>query len=110
MADNKNAKTLGSKDGPGPKSEDDVAVAPSTAQEQAGADQHLEQMRSNTFGDNTSSSGGANSPGLHGRDGGVSQGTSNNPAPSEEAVKGTDGVHENSNDETDDKDDDVKKL
>lgn len=70
----------------------DEDVAP-TAQEQAGANLHLEQTRGTVFGDNTSAGSGLagdnnnnNVPGLHGRDGGFSEGTPNNPAPIEEQV------------------------
>lgn len=54
----------------------------------AGADKHLSDVRNNLFGDNTSSSGGANTPGQQGRDGGEINETTNNPAPSDEAIKG----------------------
>ena len=107
MADNK--KALGAKDEPGPKSEDTEVVAPSTATEQAGADQFLEQSRGRSFGDNTSSSGGANTAGLHGRDGGVSEGTSNNPAPSAEAITG-EAPADSDNEEGASEDSGVKKL
>src|SRR6188768_35777 len=47
-----------------------------------GANQHLHDVTSgHVFGDNTSSSGGANNPGQHGRDGGTVNGEDNNPSP-----------------------------
>jgi len=50
----------------------------------AGADQHLSDVTSgHVFGDNTSSSGGANNPGQHGRDGGTINGEENNPVPTD---------------------------
>jgi len=53
-----------------------------TAEGVAGANQHLEDVTSgHVFGDTTSSSGGANNPGQHGRDGGAINGEDNNPTP-----------------------------
>lgn len=73
----------------GPKSEDTKRTDNiSDAKLQAGADQALQESRGNVFGDNTSSSGGANNPGQHGRDGGEINGTTNNPKPSEAAISG----------------------
>jgi len=47
-----------------------------------GANQHLHDVTSgHVFGDNTSSTGGANNPGQHGRDGGDINGEDNNPSP-----------------------------
>lgn len=47
-----------------------------------GANQHLHDVtQGHVFGDNTSSSGGANNPGQHGRDGGTVNGEDNNPVP-----------------------------
>ena len=73
----------------GPKSKDstrDKDVGP--AQNVEGANQHLQDTRRNVFGDNTSSTGGANNPGQHGRDGGEINQTTNNPAPSEDVISG----------------------
>lgn len=73
----------------GPKSEDTKRDKDVTdTQNQAGADLHLQQSRGTVFGDTTSSQGGANNPGQHGRDGGEINGTTNNPAPSENAISG----------------------
>jgi hypothetical protein len=72
-----------------PKAKDDERKDEVTEQQnQGGADRHLQDTRSGVFGDNTSSSAGANNPGQHGRDGGEIGGVSNNPAPSDEAVSG----------------------
>jgi hypothetical protein len=60
----------------------------SNVQNVEGANRNLQDMRSNTFGDNTSSTGGANNPGQHGRDGGEIDGTDNNPAPSKDVIEG----------------------
>jgi hypothetical protein len=82
MADNKPSTG-------GPKTTDskrDAEVTPT--QNVEGANQNLQDMRSNTFGDNTSSTGGANNPGQHGRDGGEIDGTDNNPAPSKDVIEG----------------------
>jgi hypothetical protein len=82
MADNKPSTG-------GPKSADskrDEKV--SDTQNQGGADKDLQERRSTVFGDNTSSTGGSNNPGQHGRDGGEIDGTPSNPAPSESAVSG----------------------
>jgi hypothetical protein len=47
-----------------------------------GANQHLHDVtEGHVFGDNTSSTGGANNPGQHGRDGGDINGEDNNPSP-----------------------------
>jgi len=47
-----------------------------------GANQYLEDVTGGKqHGDNTSSSGGANNPGQHGRDGGTINGEDNNPVP-----------------------------
>ncbi len=54
----------------------------------AAADQNLQDARGTTFGDTTSSSQGANNPGQHGRDGGETNGQTNNPKPTDAAVKG----------------------
>lgn len=53
-----------------------------------GANRHLQDTRLNVFGDNTSSSSAANTPGQHGRDGGEINETSNNPAPSDDVIGG----------------------
>lgn len=53
-----------------------------------GANKDLQDRRLHTFGDNTSSTGGANNPGQHGRDGGEINGETNNPAPSEDVISG----------------------
>lgn len=82
MADNKPSTG-------GPKTADskrDEKVAP--AQNVEGANQDLQERRSTVFGDNTSSTGGANNPGQHGRDGGEIDGTPNNPAPAKEVIEG----------------------
>jgi len=53
-----------------------------TAEGIAGANQHLHDVtEGHVFGDTTSSSGGANNPGQHGRDGGAINGEDNNPTP-----------------------------
>lgn len=71
----------------GPKSTDTKREEEVTStQNVAGANRDLEDRRQHLFGDNTSSSGGANNPGQHGRDGGEIAGVDNNPAPSEEAI------------------------
>lgn len=81
MADEKKA--------PGPKTEDTKRQEEVTpAQNVEGANRDLQDRRMNTFGDNTSSTGGANTPGQHGRDGGEINGTDNNPAPSADVVEG----------------------
>lgn len=73
----------------GPKTEDSKRDEEVTsAQNTEGANRHLEDVRLNVFGDNTSSTGGANNPGQHGRDGGEIDGVDNNPAPSEDVVSG----------------------
>jgi len=47
-----------------------------------GANQHLHDVtQGHVFGDTTSSTGGANNPGQHGRDGGEVNGEDSNPAP-----------------------------
>ena len=47
-----------------------------------GANRHLDDVTGgHVFGDNTSSTGGANNPGQHGRDGGEINGEDNNPSP-----------------------------
>jgi len=47
-----------------------------------GANQYLSDVtQGHVFGDNTSSTGGANNPGQHGRDGGEVNGEDNNPSP-----------------------------
>lgn len=57
-----------------------------TISEQEGANQlQQDQTSGKVFGDTTSSAAGANIPGYHGRDGGVAEGTTNNPAAQEEA-------------------------
>lgn len=80
MADNK------------PKSKDekreDVAPQTNNASLAEGANRDLQDRRGNVFGDNTSSSGAANNPGQHGRDGGEVNGEPNNPAPTEEVISG----------------------
>ena len=49
-----------------------------------GADQYLSDVTGGKqHGDNTSSSGGANNPGQHGRDGGTINGEENNPVPTD---------------------------
>lgn len=53
-----------------------------------GANRDLEARRQSQHGDLTSSTGGANNPGQHGRDGGEINGQTNNPAPSEDVVSG----------------------
>lgn len=79
MADNSPTKVA--KEGRSDKPEEKANV-----NEVANADLELEQRRmGNLHGDNTSSSGGANNPGMHGRDGGEAGGTTNNPAPSDAA-------------------------
>lgn len=84
MADNvKDTKSTG------PKSADSKRTSePAAPDMQAAADQYLQDTRGNVFGDNTSSTGGANNAGQHGRDGGEINGTDNNPAPSKDAVSG----------------------
>lgn len=73
----------------GPKSEDSKRTDEVTdANLTAAADQDLSDRRGNVFGDITSSTGGANNAGQHGRDGGEINGQTNNPAPSEAAVNG----------------------
>jgi hypothetical protein len=68
------------------------APAAASPQLQSAADQGLEDTRGRTFGDTTSSMGGKNNPGQHGRDGGSSiptdhpLGFDHNPPPSEAAV------------------------
>lgn len=87
-----------------PEADGDVNERPLTAKdkeaptaksprEQEGANMHLEQTRGNVFGDTTASGSGLpgnnpnnNIPGLHGRDGGFSDGSPNNPAPIEDQV------------------------
>lgn len=99
----------------GPKSEDskregDIANAANVA----GADRDLEARRQSQHGDLTSSTGGANNPGQHGRDGGEINGQSNNPAPSEGAVDpsiAAEAAEKAAEDaEADDKDAPIKKL
>lgn len=84
---------------------------PTPEANQAGADQHLSDVRQSVVGDLTSSSAEANNPGQHGRDGGEINGVSNNPAPSEAAIEGTDetAASETTADEGEKKDE-VKKL
>lgn len=76
--------------GSGPKTTDSKRNAEVTPEQNVeGANRHLQDTRSGTvFGDNTSSTGGANNPGQHGRDGGEINGATNNPAPSEEVISG----------------------
>lgn len=97
MADNKPSTG-------GPKTSDskrDQNVTPE--RNQAGADLHTEEARGRVFGDNTSSTGGANNPGQHGRDGGEigsvvepenREMLSNNPAPSEAVVENEEGARQ----------------
>lgn len=89
MADDKEDKEVKASDKKvaGPKSEDskrEGEVENAAAVE--GANRDLEARRQSQHGDLTSSTGGANNPGQHGRDGGEINGQSNNPAPSEGAV------------------------
>jgi hypothetical protein len=60
-----------------------------TPAEQEGANRRVEDETSGKlFGDTTSTRGDANIQGYHGRDGGVAQGTTNNPAADENADVG----------------------
>jgi hypothetical protein len=73
----------------GPKSKDTKPKeVPDEPHMTEGANRHLQDTRLNVFGDNTSSSGAQNVPGQHGRDGGETNGVSNNPAPSEDVISG----------------------
>lgn len=74
----------------GPKTEDSKRGEPpvTPAENVEGANQYLSDTRQSVVGDNTSSTGGANNPGQHGRDGGEIDGVSNNPAPDAEAIAG----------------------
>lgn len=87
MADNvKDTKGVA---GAGTKTADSKReTEPSSPQMTEGANQDLQNRRLNQFGDITSSTGGANNPGQHGRDGGEINETFNNPAPSEDVVEG----------------------
>jgi hypothetical protein len=77
------------KSAPGPKTTDTKRTTePSSPAMTEAANRDLQDRRMNTFGDNTSSTGGANTPGQHGRDGGEINETSNNPAPADEVVSG----------------------
>jgi hypothetical protein len=88
MADNKDNKVTDNKNA-GPKTSDSKREGEvENAQAVGGANQDLQDRRSSVFGDNTSSTGGANNPGQHGRDGGEINGQTNNPAPDENTVKG----------------------
>lgn len=90
MADGKNeGNKVTDNKSTGPKSSDskregDVPDAKAVA----GANQDLQDRRSSVFGDNTSSTGGANNPGQHGRDGGEINGQTNNPKPDENTISG----------------------
>lgn len=89
MADEKDAGKASDKRTTGPKTEDSSREGEvSDPRLVAGADQNLADSRTSQFGDHTSSTGGANNPGQHGRDGGEINGVTNNPAPSEAAVAG----------------------
>jgi hypothetical protein len=75
--------------GAGPKTKDSTREKePADPSMVEGANRDLQDRRGTTFGDNTSSSSAANTPGQHGRDGGEINGTDNNPAPSDDVVKG----------------------
>lgn len=57
-----------------------------TISEQKGANQLQEdQTAGKVFGDTTSSMAGKNQSGYHGRDGGIAEGTTNNPAAQEQS-------------------------
>jgi hypothetical protein len=74
---------------PGPKTKDTTREeAPTDPHMTEGANRHLQDTRMNVFGDNTSSTADANTPGQHGRDGGEINELSNNPAPSEDVISG----------------------
>jgi hypothetical protein len=87
------------KKGPGPKTEDTRRDEDVSAQQNtAGANAAVEDMRGRVFGDNTSSTGGANNPGQHGRDGGeintaaAGSVSTNNPAPDEAVAENEAGA------------------
>lgn len=95
----KDSKRVGYSDDKSEKQTRDLRSDPMDAEERAGrsaeevnamctdqaiegANQHLHDVTAgHVFGDTTSSSGGANNPGQHGRDGGEVDGEDSNPSP-----------------------------
>lgn len=89
MPDKDQDKTVTDNKGPGPKTSDSKRnVDVPDAKMVEGANRDLQDRRMNKFGDTTSSTGGANTPGQHGRDGGEINGQDANPAPSEDVISG----------------------
>lgn len=73
----------------GPKSEDSKREGnPTPVAHTEGANRNYQDAALGRVGDTTSSTGGANNPGQHGRDGGEINEVSNNPPPSEEVITG----------------------